>query len=148
MFSELTSTENVLHHRQSQHLDTADSHRLPSSSGTRQTAPLFSPGIHFHMELDCFAARSEMTNGPLVNVRAWPSGVVAFDECNPVANRFLGGIFCGRQGITIEIPVLAESLLKAEGGPTSLNEGRPRCYGIVEILPSWAQWVWPPGTRR
>jgi hypothetical protein len=80
--------------------------------------------------------------------RAWQSAAVAFDECNQVANRFLGSIFCGRQGITIEITVVAESLLEVEGGPTSLNESRPQCCGIVEILPNWAQWVWPPGTRR
>jgi predicted dehydrogenase len=47
--------------------------------------------------------------------------LVAFNECNQVANRFLGGIFCGRQRITIEIPVVADSLLEVEGGPTSLN---------------------------
>jgi len=50
------------------------------------------------------------------HIRAWQSAAVAFDECNWLANRFLGGIFCGSQGMTIEIPVVVDSLLKVEGG--------------------------------
>jgi hypothetical protein len=46
---------------------------------------------------------------------------VAFDECNQLANRFLGGIFCGSQGMTIEIPVVVDSLLEVDGGSTSLK---------------------------
>jgi predicted dehydrogenase len=62
-----------------------------------------------------------MANAPYPTFEPENLRLVAFNECNQVANRFLGGIFCGRQGITIEIPVVVDSLLEVEGGPTSLN---------------------------
>ena len=69
-----------------------------------------------------YASHCAGRSASLVNVRAWLSAPVAFDECNLVANRFLDGICCGRQGVTIEIPVVADSLLeRGAGGPTSLN---------------------------
>jgi hypothetical protein len=52
-------------------------------------------------------------------------------------NRFLGGLFCGSQGITGEIPVVVDSLSKWRAARL-LKRSRPKCCGIVEILPSWA----------